>query len=270
MIYRVFFVFACLFGYSFAQSAPKIAILTIQGDQSSTQAQQQAITERLQAELIATSKFVVLDRNQIDMILKEQGFTNSGICDNSECQVQIGQLLGVEKIITGRVVDFAALYAFSLNYIDVATGVIEHTVSIEQKGELVNVLSQGTKRLSARLVDKVFPPIVVPPAVEQEALAVQPQPIKPIAVTPPHKNSTSLIAAIALDCVGAALLAYGLVQSQDADTQNSEYTALPAGTEQAVFNAEWDDVKAAQLRSRIGLWSGALLLAAGVTVHIAF
>jgi len=61
------------------------------------------ISERLRTELIATGAFRVMERSQMDAVLKEQGFQQSGVCDNSECVVEMGQLLGVQQMLVGSV-----------------------------------------------------------------------------------------------------------------------------------------------------------------------
>ena len=63
------------------------------GDKSVTAEQLNFITGKFAGELMNTQVFHMLDRGQMDYILKEQGFQQTGTCNSSECQVQMGQLL---------------------------------------------------------------------------------------------------------------------------------------------------------------------------------
>ncbi|MEK7394384.1 MAG: CsgG/HfaB family protein, partial [Fibrobacterota bacterium] len=49
--------------------------------------------DRLRMELLGTGVFRVMERGQMDQILKEQSFQASGGCEQSECAVEIGKLL---------------------------------------------------------------------------------------------------------------------------------------------------------------------------------
>ena len=73
-----------------------------------------AITSRFETELMKTEKVKVLERRNMDLILQEQGFQQSGACNTSECQVQVGQLLGVDRIITGSLTQVGKLYTMNL------------------------------------------------------------------------------------------------------------------------------------------------------------
>ena len=52
----------------------------------------QVLTQRLTNQISKTNQFIVVERNQIDKILKEQKFQHSG-CTKTQCAVEIGQLL---------------------------------------------------------------------------------------------------------------------------------------------------------------------------------
>ena len=74
---------------------PSIAVLTFKGDNIVTPEQLAFITTKFASELISSGAFTVLDRNRMDAILAEQGFQQSGTCNSTDCNVQVGQLLGV-------------------------------------------------------------------------------------------------------------------------------------------------------------------------------
>ncbi len=61
-------------------------------------------------------------------ILEEQGFQQTG-CTDSQCAVQLGQMLNVQKIIAGSVDRVGEIYATSIRLIDVESGKIDHIAS---------------------------------------------------------------------------------------------------------------------------------------------
>ena len=76
------------------QKAKRIAVLDLQGEGVSKSAAK-TLTDRLRSKLVNTGAFHVLERDQMDEILGEQGFQQSG-CVSDECLVEIGRLVGVE------------------------------------------------------------------------------------------------------------------------------------------------------------------------------
>ena len=63
------------------------------------------LTQRLTSQLIAISDYTIVERANIEKILKEQKFQNSG-CTDSECAVEIGQLINADVTVIGTVSKF--------------------------------------------------------------------------------------------------------------------------------------------------------------------
>ena len=59
----------------------------------------------------------------MNTVLKEQGFQQSG-CTTDECAVQIGQLLGVQQLISGSIGKIGDIYSISIKIIDIETSEI--------------------------------------------------------------------------------------------------------------------------------------------------
>ena len=77
------------------QTVKRIAVLELQG-QGVSEAEAKTLTDRLRSRLVNTNAFHVLEREQMDEVLQEQGFQQSG-CVSDECLVEIGRLVGVEQ-----------------------------------------------------------------------------------------------------------------------------------------------------------------------------
>jgi len=102
-----------------------------------------AVSARFETELQKTEKVKVLERRNMDMILQEQGFQQTGACNTSECQVQIGQLLGVDRIITGSLTRVGKLYTLNLKMVNVESGANEMSHALDIRGSLEDVLRGG-------------------------------------------------------------------------------------------------------------------------------
>ena len=81
----------------------------------------QILTQALTSNIIDAGDYTVVERANIEKILKEQKFQHSG-CTDAECAVEIGQLLNSDYIVTGSVNKFGDTYAVDARLIDVGLG----------------------------------------------------------------------------------------------------------------------------------------------------
>ena len=89
-----------LFGLAFTRDIT-IAVLDFDGDGVS-QSETRTLTNRLRDEMIKTGEYIVLERGEMDEVLKKQGFQQTG-CVTSECAVVVGNMLGVQQMIGGSI-----------------------------------------------------------------------------------------------------------------------------------------------------------------------
>ena len=61
-----------------------------------------ALSAIVRREVRNNKNYRLIDRSMMASVLQEQGFQQSGVCGN-ECAVEVGQLLGVQKMVTGIV-----------------------------------------------------------------------------------------------------------------------------------------------------------------------
>jgi TolB-like protein len=76
------------------------------------------LTDNVIHEISQSGKYSVIDRGNMNNILKEQKFQMSG-CVAQECKVEAGQLLGVGKIVSGSVGQVSKTYFITLQLINV-------------------------------------------------------------------------------------------------------------------------------------------------------
>lgn len=152
---------------------------SVPGDEALT------LTDRFRAEFSSCAGFRQVERSQMEAILREQGFQQSG-CTSTECAVQTGRLLGVEKMVSGSVSKIGETWTLHARLIDVGTAEILQTAIVDQRGAVDNVLTQGMAQLAARLagtckvVAKVAepePPPLLPRAIRLDiASSIEPEP----------------------------------------------------------------------------------------------
>ncbi|MCU0606466.1 MAG: SUMF1/EgtB/PvdO family nonheme iron enzyme [Candidatus Edwardsbacteria bacterium] len=98
------------------------------------------LTDKLLNELVNNGAYKVVERSKRDEILKEQGFQQTGACDQGRCLVEAGQLLGVQKMVGGTIGRLGAVYAVELRIMDVKTGEIDRAFSRKYKGDVSKLL----------------------------------------------------------------------------------------------------------------------------------
>ena len=108
------------------------------------------LTQRLTTKLISLNKYQVVERNNMDKILKEQKFQHSG-CTDSECAVGIGQLLNSDYIIIGSVNKFSKTYTIDARLIDVGLGKAIIGAEFSMTGKIDELLIKGIPSIAKQL-----------------------------------------------------------------------------------------------------------------------
>jgi TolB-like protein len=108
------------------------------------------ITDRLRSELFNTGTITVLERSQMQDILKEQGFQQAG-CTTDQCAVETGQMLGVKYMVVGSIGLVGHTYTIASRLIDVSTGKMVATANVDCRCEIDDVLSRSTVEIARKL-----------------------------------------------------------------------------------------------------------------------
>ena len=119
-----------------------VAVLEFEG-RGINQMEAATLTDRMMSELVNTNAVIMVERNQMDEILSEQGFQQSG-CTSSECAAEVGALLGVQNMVSGAFGKLGNSYTIDAKMFSVETGATVRAVTKTYKGEvdgLLNVIS---------------------------------------------------------------------------------------------------------------------------------
>ncbi|MBU0711628.1 SUMF1/EgtB/PvdO family nonheme iron enzyme [bacterium] len=132
------------------QQMTTLAVLDFEG-LGVTEVEAKALTNRLRAILVKTGTYQVVERGKMDAILDEQGFQLSG-CTSEECVVEVGQLLGVQKMLAGSISLVGKTYSVEMRIIDVELGRIDNTSTYDIKGEIDQLLTDGMESALSKLL----------------------------------------------------------------------------------------------------------------------
>ncbi|MBU4445177.1 SUMF1/EgtB/PvdO family nonheme iron enzyme [bacterium] len=135
----------------FAQQLTTLAVLDFEG-LGITESEAKALTNRLRSVLVNTGAYQVVERGKMDAILDEQGFQLSG-CTSEECVVEVGQLLGVQKMLAGSISLVGKTYSVEMRIIDIELGKIERSATYDIKEEIDQLLTFGMKNALNILLD---------------------------------------------------------------------------------------------------------------------
>ncbi|HNE84119.1 MAG TPA: CsgG/HfaB family protein, partial [bacterium] len=117
---RYMLAFFCVSALLFGQDKkPSIAVLDFKASEGLTRGETATLTNRFRGILVQTEAFNVVEQEKMNEILKAQDFSMSDACNTAECAVQVGQLLGVERMIAGDIGKIGDVFTIDLRLIDV-------------------------------------------------------------------------------------------------------------------------------------------------------
>lgn len=121
-----------------AQGKETVAILDFEG-RGISEMEAATLTDRLMSEMVNTDAVIMVERNQMEEILQEQGFQQSG-CTTAECAAEVGALLGVQNMVSGSFGKLGNTYTIDSKMFSVETGATIRSVSKTYKGEVDGLL----------------------------------------------------------------------------------------------------------------------------------
>ena len=114
------------------------------------------LTQRLTSKMIELGSYTVVERANIDKILKEQKFQSSG-CTDSECAVEIGQLLNADVSVIGTASKFGKTYTLDCRIINVESGEAIESASYTHTGEIDELVKEGIESIAVSYTHLTLP-----------------------------------------------------------------------------------------------------------------
>jgi curli biogenesis system outer membrane secretion channel CsgG len=133
-----------------AGDAPVVAISQING-QGVTQEEVALVTDMVRQELMATGKFRVIDRSNMDKILGEKVLQLSGAGSDAE-SVQFGKLLNARLSGAGSFGKLMGSYVLNFRLVDVETGEAKYAGSSE--GNTLADLRKGIHKFAGEFAGR--------------------------------------------------------------------------------------------------------------------
>lgn len=138
---NLFFSLLLLPLLTIAAPSDKIAVLNLKNTSGVSAGEAELLSDRLRNDLFSTGRVKVMERDQMQSILTEQGLQQSGVtCTDEGCMVEFGKLLGVKTLISGSIGKLGSLFMINAKSIDVQTGQIIKVVSEDVHGEIEDVV----------------------------------------------------------------------------------------------------------------------------------
>jgi len=135
-----FLILGILILPAFAFAKPQVAVLDAILAAGMDKTVAVPIIDKIMEELVNSGKYVVIDRANVEQVLKEKEFQlSSGVVKNEEVR-QAGEYLGADLVIVASASRVGSTYVISAKMIDVVTGEIVAQASSEQKGSIDVVL----------------------------------------------------------------------------------------------------------------------------------
>lgn len=117
-----------------------VAVLTFMGNGVSN-IEAELLTNRFSTTLAQTKQLQLVERNEMDNILKEQDFQNTG-CTDASCAVEIGKMLNVVYMIGGSIGKLGSTYTIDIKMFSVESGEVAHTVGQTYKGDIDGLIGE--------------------------------------------------------------------------------------------------------------------------------
>lgn len=143
---RIFNLFLLIFiqlGISQEANPPKLPTIAVNNleAQGVTESEAATLSDVLRNKLINTGKYQVMERGEMETILKEQAFQSSGACNEAACIVEMGQVLGIQQVLAGSIGKVGRAYSISARIISVESGQIVKSVSHHFTGPIEDLLT---------------------------------------------------------------------------------------------------------------------------------
>ncbi len=134
---------------------PLLAVMPFEARQVGAD-EAQILAEAIASELASTGEVRLMERSQMDKILSEQGFQQSGTCNGAECAVEVGQILGIDRMVVGSVGHIGKTYVLNARMVDVATGEVLKSSSRKDQGAIDQILSTLVPQVVAELMGRAI------------------------------------------------------------------------------------------------------------------
>ncbi len=131
-----------------------VAVFDLKPETGVSEQTAQTLSNLLRKDLAATHKMVVMDRNDMEGLLKEQG-RNLDECSEEGCAVELGQMLDTDKILVGNVSLLGGRYMLYAKMVDIESGAMIFAKNVQgsnDESELVTYVTQLAEQIAGEIL----------------------------------------------------------------------------------------------------------------------
>jgi TolB-like protein len=243
----------------------RIAIMDLKADGVQDRTAR-TVSNMLRTEFVNIGRFMVVERTQMNEILKEQGLQKTG-CTDQACAVQLGRLMSAKKMLVGEVSPMGKSIILTVRIVDVEKGVSDFAATEKAMSE--EVLDDAVKNIAQKLVARI----------EQDKGAIakleepkkepkkeqKPEKVEPSVITPTGYYLRGIIPGWGQWYAGspvkggiyfgifAAATTFFILSNNGYNNDKKTYDNLPTGTPQNQFDDAYNQMKSSSTLAVIGL-----------------
>ncbi len=264
----------------FAGKASSVAILDFFEVNDASKKRHKAMSNIFEVELKAKRVYTIYERSAIKTLLKEPANKKYNDCDSIQCQIEIGRLIGVDKIITGSLLKFEDFYSLTIEIIEVETGYTEKAFAVEINRTQNSAVIVGCKR-GASLVSQyaivtspinVVPQVLVKPEIKKEQELTNPDRSDKLQIvtTPTRPHQKSIAAQVGLYTASVVGFGLGAYYDQEVSRTFKVYNDIDPDKSQSQIDTDFKTVQSYELKRNIFYGVGAAFLLAGISYTVFF
>lgn len=219
------------------QQKMRIAIMNMTGQGVSANITY-SVSELMRTEMFNTGMFRVVEREQMDKIMKEAELQASG-CTDTECAVKLGKIMSVDRMLVGSIVKIGTKLIINARIINIERGEMElaDKVSADSENDLDSAVSRFAVSIANRIRGGGMTATATPTAVTTASKVKLPTGMQPNAF-----KSILFWSGVSIAGAGALCNGFGVIEKYIiAPAALTAYNDLPSGTAESVFTAKYND-----------------------------
>jgi TolB-like protein len=237
-----------------------------------------AVSDLIRTEIFNTGLFRVFERTEMEKVLKEQQFGQTGLSD-MDSAIKVGKLLQAKKVLVGTVSKLGNSYIVNARIIDVERGEMEFADKAKSDSEtdLDKAVESFARKIAKRIQGGAQPegnqevekPVREKPVKEKPVIKEKPvEEENPVRRTEPSSGNRPFLQGpgLIIGISGLVIGGLGTVFNFVAKTDYTTYMGLFQPTDN--YAQAWNKVNMDMTFRTVGWIGGGALLATGVVIMI--
>ncbi|MGL1935082.1 MAG: hypothetical protein OCD01_08680 [Fibrobacterales bacterium] len=251
-----------------ASGGYRLAVLDFVEINNESVLQRKEISNFFEVELKKKQVYTLFERGVIWDLLNKPKNRHLLRCRTTQCQISVGKVLGVEKVIIGSLYSYTDFSTLQIEIIEVETGYTEKGFSFDFSIHQPNALMSAIKK-GVTLVAQYS--IATTPLELQHSFSgrFNDSRVKPLIINRFGEKKKSLALTVSLYLLGAAAFGVGTYYDAEVNRAFSKYSSI-VSDDQEVYDAQWGIVKDNTLKRNVAYSVSGIFLFAGLSYTLFF